>query len=168
MPPAQLPPTSVPEALERAREHVRAAGIELLTALRALLDAAALGWTGKPSDAHATLRTIAHNIDDVVARLDDGWIGIPAPAMNAVLQALDQEIARWQERSLTDVEARAVLRTFLGLREILWEFGVRPGQAPEPRAPTRAAARTRAEDRKEATVSAATRRVQRVEVQGQP
>jgi hypothetical protein len=88
--------------------------------------------------------------------------------MNAVLQALDQEITRWQERSLTDVEARAVLRTFLGLREILWEFGVRPSETSEPRAPTRATSRAPAKDRKEATVARATRRIQRVEVQGQP
>ena len=166
MPPTESPPTSVPEALERARKHAQAAGIELLTALRALLDAGALGWTGRPSDAHTALRTIAHNIDDAIARLDDDWIGIPVPAMNAVLQALDLEIARWEERSLEDTEARAVLRTFLGLREILWEFGLRPGEATAPRAPTRAASRTPAKDRKETTGAGAKRRVQRVEIQG--
>ncbi len=166
MPPAQPPPTSVPEALERARTHARSAGIEMLTALRALLDAAALGWTGRPSDAHAALRAIAHNLDEGIALLDDDGIGISAPAMNAVLRALDVEIARWEERSTEDSEARAVLRTFLGLREILWEFGLRKGDVSAARAATGAASRSPAQDRKEAAVAPTPRRVERVEVQG--
>ncbi len=52
---------------------------------------------------------------------------------------LDDEIGRWETRGRDDPEARAVLRAFLGVREILWEFGLRPSRAerresgpPEP------------------------------------
>lgn len=166
MPPVQPPPATALEALERARRHARSAGIELLAALRALVDAAALGWSGKPSEAHGALRTVARSIDDAIARLEDDWTGIPAPATKAVLHALDLEIARWEGRSAEDAEARAVLRTFLGLREILWEFGLRPAEATEPRPSARAVQPTRSEPRDEAAVAAPKQRVQRVEVQG--
>ena len=46
-----------------------------------------------------------------------------------MVEALDAEIARWEERAKTDDDARAMLRAYLGLREILWELGVRPESA---------------------------------------
>jgi hypothetical protein len=46
--------------------------------------------------------------------------------MDEVAAALDAEIARWEASSRDDPEARAVLRAFLGVREILWEVGLRP------------------------------------------
>ncbi|MGH7286571.1 MAG: hypothetical protein ACREI8_00945, partial [Myxococcota bacterium] len=63
-------------------------------------------------------------------------------------------IARWEERARQDGEARAVLRAFLGVRELLWEFGIRrPDEPAAPRAERRAAKRGGP-------------RVQRVRVQG--
>jgi hypothetical protein len=46
--------------------------------------------------------------------------------LRSIAEALDAEVARWQARAESDPEARAVLRAFLGLRELLWEFGIRP------------------------------------------
>ena len=48
-----------------------------------------------------------------------------AALLRSIAEALDAEIARWETRAKTDPEARAVLRAFLGLRELLWEFGIR-------------------------------------------
>ncbi len=119
-------PTTVSEALTLARGHTQAAGFELLAAARALLDAASLGVTGQPAKANAALTGIARGLDDLGGALAQGSSGVPAPVIDAILAALDSEIGRWEKRSGADAEARAVLRTFLGLREILWEFGLRP------------------------------------------
>ena len=43
-----------------------------------------------------------------------------------MLDALDAEIARWETKARQDADARAVLRAFLGVRELLWELGMRP------------------------------------------
>ncbi len=51
-----------------------------------------------------------------------------APIVHAITDALDLEISRWETRAQDDPEARAVLRAFLGLRELLWEFGLRRGR----------------------------------------
>ena len=160
MPPFQPPPATPLEALERARSHARAAGIELLAALRALIDAAALGWSGRPSEAHSALGAIARSLDGVSARLEGEWTGLPAPAMQAVLRALDLEIARWEQRSAEDAEARAVRRTFLGLREILWEIGVRRDGQPAP------AARGKGPSEPASAPPRPRRRVQRVDIRG--
>jgi len=161
--PSARPPASASEALERAQGHARSAGIELLAALRALLDAAALGWSGRSSEAHTALRPLARSIDDAIERLENGWTGIPEPAMRAVLRALDLEVARWEQRSLDDAEARAVLRTFLGLRELLWEFGLRPGDTAAAPASPSTGEHGGSGDRRDAPRK---RRVQRLEVQG--
>ncbi len=50
------------------------------------------------------------------------------PIVHAIIDALDAEISRWETRAQDDPEARAVLRAFLGLRELLWEFGLRRGR----------------------------------------
>ena len=42
------------------------------------------------------------------------------------------EIERWEARSARDPDARAVLRAFLGLRELLWELGLRSDAKAEP------------------------------------
>ena len=56
--------------------------------------------------------------------------------LEAIATTVDDEISRWQERADDDVEARTVLRAFLGLREVLWELGVRrtAGRAGSQRA----------------------------------
>lgn len=122
---SQAGPETAAEALGRARVHARRALGEAIAAMRALLDAASLGWSGKPSEAHAALRGIASLLDEQSERFTTGKDVLPAPMASAILEALDQEIARWEQRGDADTEARAVLRTFLGLREILWELGLR-------------------------------------------
>jgi hypothetical protein len=121
------PPADAREALARAGEHARAALAEAAAASRCLLDAASLATTGVPADAHDALRRAAGWLDRAAAA---GAGGGP-PWLRAVSEALDAEIARWEARSHVDPEARAVLRAFLGVREVLWEFGLRP-ERPEP------------------------------------
>ena len=123
----EAPPATVEEALARAREHARLAAAETLIVIHALLDAAALAGSGKPLQAHRQLAPLARMLEglasDLTRRGGDG----PEPLLASIAEALDVEIARWEQRARDDLDARAVLRAFLGLREILWEFGVRPG-----------------------------------------
>lgn len=107
---------------------------------RALLDAASLGASGEPSQAHRLLGPLASLLEDLSAQLDRGAGAAPASILDAITEALDVEIARWEQRAGDDPDARAVLRAFLGLRELLWEFGVGrrpagegPRDAPDPR-----------------------------------
>lgn len=146
-------PASAEEALARATEHGRAAAAELLAALRSLLDAAALASSGEPSRSHALLGPLAQLLDGLAADVDPRLDAGARSLLVAVAEALDLEIARWEERAREDGDARAVLRAFLGLRELLWELGVR--SAPRRPGPARAGVR-RAERR----------RVQRVPVKG--
>jgi hypothetical protein len=120
----ETPPASVNEALARAREHALAAAVELGAAARALLDAASLSATGAPSEAHLGLRLLSRGIEELVRALGRSRRA-PASLLDALADALDAEIARWEERADEDPEARAVLRAYLGVREILWELGVR-------------------------------------------
>ena len=126
-PRSDAPPATLEEALARAREHGRLALAETLTTLQALLDAAALAGSGRPLQAHRQLAPLARLLEglasDLARRGGDG----PEPLLASIAEALDAEIARWEQRARDDLDARAVLRAFLGLREILWEFGVRPG-----------------------------------------
>lgn len=142
------------EALARARRHGRAAAAEALAALEALLDAAALASGGEPAAAHPLLAPPAQLLAHLKARLEGAAGAESESVLVAIAEALDGEIARWEERARRDPEARAVLRAFLGVRELLWEFGVRrPDEPPEPR-PDRRPAKRRGP------------RVQRVRVQG--
>ena len=97
-----------------------------MQALRALVDAASLAATGAPSDAHAALTGASAWLDGIADQLQTGAGRLAAPWLDAVAHVLDAEIARWETRGRDDPEARAVLRAFLGVREILWEFGLRP------------------------------------------
>jgi hypothetical protein len=123
------PPRSADEAIARARGHALAALGESVLALRALVDAASLATTGAPSDAHAALAGASAWLDGVAEQLQAGAGRNGAPWLDAVAHVLDAEIARWETRGRDDPEARAVLRAFLGVREILWEFGLRPSPA---------------------------------------
>jgi hypothetical protein len=161
------PPETAAAALERARSHARRAVGEAIQAARALLDAASLGWSGRPSEAHAALRDLANLLDRQAARFRDGEGAVPASVLEAALEALDQEIARWEGRATSDPEARAVLRTFLGLREILWEFGLRRDAAAPvegPPRPTRTRGGRGAAARK--APPSPRGRVQRIDVKG--
>jgi hypothetical protein len=132
-------PRTVQEALARARRHARASLAEAVAAARALLDAAALAATGVPSDEQRRLSGLAATLDALAAQIAPDGAGDGTPLLAAVYEALDDEIERWEERSRDDADARPVLRAFLGLREILWELGVRPTQAGPPSEPSRGA-----------------------------
>lgn len=122
------PPASVEEALGRARVHARRAAAEASETLRALLDAASLAATGEPSEAHRLLGLASKLLEGLAESLAGESSEAAAPVLEAVADALDVEIARWEERAAEDGDARAVLRAFLGIREVLWEFGVRPAR----------------------------------------
>jgi hypothetical protein len=148
------------EALERAARHGRAALGEALAAVHALLDAASLATSGVPSASHRRLAAAAQMLEELSASLapgDDRGLAIT----ETLADALDAEIARWEGRAAEDPEARAVLRAFLGLREVLWEIGVRRSggaNAPPPR-PSDDAPRSPRRDPQR-------KRVERVRVQG--
>ena len=121
----RIPPASAAEALARARRHARAAAAEALNAVHALLDAAALATGGVPAEAHRTL-SLASKLLASASRGLEPDAGAEGRALaEALAGALDSEIARWEARAQGDPEARAVLRAFLGLRELLWELGIR-------------------------------------------
>ncbi len=156
--PLDRPPESVEEALQRVRLHGRNAAAEARCAARAALDAAALATRGEAATTHPWLGRPARLLDELASELGGG--GAMADALlEAVAAALDVEIARWERRAREDPDARAVLRAFLGLREVLWEFGVRPGaeRPAEAERPTRSRPR-KAQRRPRA-------RVQRVQVE---
>lgn len=123
------PPVSVEEALARAREHGRAAAGEATLAVRALLDALSLATGGVASNESRALAWIAAALDDAARGLGRDAAG-SGSLLGAVAEALDEEIARWEARAGSDRDARAVLRAYLGLREILWELGLRATSAP--------------------------------------
>jgi hypothetical protein len=123
----EAPPATLEEALARAREHGRLALAETLTAIQALLDAAALAGSGRPLRAHRQLAPLARVLEGLASDLARRGGDSPEPLLASIAEALDVEIARWEKRARDDLDARSVLRAFLGLREILWEFGVRPG-----------------------------------------
>ena len=121
------------EPLARARAHLRQATLEGLQAIQALLDAAgqASGLTG------AEAGDLAGEISAVLERLlaglrADGRFEMPRAVAEPLEMALAREIERWEKRSKTDPDARPVLRAFLGLRELLWELGLRPPGAASP------------------------------------
>jgi len=144
---------SVEAALARAGRHARNAAAETLEAVRALLDALAILSGGATAESHAALAGAARWLDELTRQLASG--PGEAAVTRALADALDAEIARWEERAREDPDARAVLRAFLGVRELLWELGVRPtpGQPEPPPSADRPRSRTR-------------RRVERVPVQG--
>jgi len=120
------PPASVEEALARAARHGRVALAEALAASRALADAGSLAATGQPVPGDGALGWAGRVLDELAATLSRTDAGRGAGVLEAVAEALESEITRWEGRAREDPDARAVLRAYLGLREILWELGVRP------------------------------------------
>ena len=116
--------------------------------MHALLDAAALATSGLPSDASRLLAPLAQLLESLAQGLAPDSDAVSAPLLAALAEALDAEIARWEARARDDAEARAVLRAFLGVRELLWELGLRrrerapeaPGAAPGSSDPVAGAA----------------------------
>ncbi len=158
-------PENPAEALARARTHAQAAIAEALAALRALLDASSLAVSGKDSEGSALLGPIARVLEGLRAALDESaTTGEATALLGSIADALDAEIARWEARADSDPEARAVWRAFLGLRELLWEFGIRR----EPDAGGSGEPSGRAARKKGSSSSARRRppRVQRVTIEG--
>jgi hypothetical protein len=136
--------------MARAARHARRAAAEGAAALRALLDAAALVADAAPAAESRWFATAAELLDgfERSARGDDEG---STEILAALASALDSEIRRWEQRSRVDAEARAVLRALLGVRELLWELGVRDVDAAPPAAkgasePARARPRSAARD----------------------
>jgi len=152
-------PRSVEEALARAAGHARAALAETLSAVRALLDAASLAASGEPAEARRLLGPLSRTLESLAADLDGAGRDGSLAVLSAVAEALEAEIERWERRARDDADARAVLRAFLGLRELLWEFGVRRPAAAGPHRPGDPGPRPGAPRR-------ARPRVQRVRVEG--
>lgn len=133
-------PDTVEEALRQSATHARNAIAEACLAAVALLDAISLPLTGKPARqagspaglAGRGLATLSNRLIDVARLARSADAPLPDELLVAILDALDAEIARWELRSRSDADARPVLRAFLGLREILWEFGVRSPAAESP------------------------------------
>lgn len=113
-------PESVEEALARARRHGRAAASEGLAALQALLEAGALS-AGRAVD-EGSLATLRDTLARVRRWLDPEGGRDAASVLDGVSQALDEEIQRWEEKSKDEPDARTILRAFLAVREVVWEF----------------------------------------------
>jgi hypothetical protein len=159
------PAETVGEALARARQHGRAAAAEALAMVRALIDAASLAASGRPSEASRLLGPLAKLLEALGNELGHDAGDGSSQILDSIAGAIDDEIALWEERAHDDTEARTVLRALLGLREILWEFGFRrSGDAQgadsdePPRPPSPPSRRTAAKSRGA--------RIQRVPVQG--
>jgi hypothetical protein len=173
---AEAPPQSAIEALDRVQRHARAAFGEAALAARALFDAASLASTGVPADAHGALAGAGSWLGGLAERALDGTTRGTPSWLEAVAGALDQEIQRWEALGRDDPEARAVLRAFLGVREVLWEFGLRPtrsaSDAGERPGDARGAARGAREPRgggapsRPRTARTSASRLQRVPIEG--
>ena len=126
-------PESVEEALQHAAHHARNAIAEFVAASRSLLDAVSLLANADAARPNPTLASVARLLDELEAHIAAPTHSSSAaePLLMALFEALDVEISRWERRAERDSDARAVLRAFLGLRELLWELGVRPA-APKP------------------------------------
>jgi len=146
------------QALARAGSHARAALAESLRAADALLDAASLATSGEPAQTRRLLGPLSRSLEGLAAGLEDAERDGTRRLLAAIAEALDAEIGRWELRARDDADARAVLRAFLGLRELLWEFGVRRPEAAEREGGAGARRRPRARR--------ARPRVQRVRVEG--
>ncbi len=130
------------DAIERARRHLRNAAREALEASRALVEAAIL--TGDFDHGSLGNRSGGGFAAEIKTALD-AWIltldgeepfRMPESLSGPLHRALQFEIDRWEKRSTEDDSARPVLRAFLGLRELLWELGMR-GDAGSKESPAK-------------------------------
>ncbi len=117
------------EAVGRARQHLRRATLEGLEAATALLEAASsVSGTGPATEGISA--DLLRGIERILHGLrSNGRFAFPEAVTGPLEEALAREIARWEMRSKSDQAARPVLRAFLGLRELLWELGMRTTQA---------------------------------------
>jgi len=120
------------EAIGRARDHARRALLETLATVQALLDVLLRTQSIDPSSREASGPSIQDTLSSWHETLRNGGdFDLPKNVVEPLLEALDREIARWERRSRSDPEARTVLRAFLGLREVLWEFVATPGESAD-------------------------------------
>jgi hypothetical protein len=122
-----------------------------------LIDAATLAASGEAAE-NSVLAPAAKLLEGLVADLQPGTPGSDS-LLSSFADALDAEIGRWEKRSRKDPDARVVLRAFLGVRELLWEMGVRTHPEPGARQHPPAASTERPRPAQPA-------RVQRVRVEG--
>jgi hypothetical protein len=160
----RTPPNDAREALAEARLHARRAAAEAAAALRALLDAATLAAQGEPAGV-GRFAPLADALEAAARWLDPEAERGGDDVLRALADGLDAEIARWEAKSREDPEARAVLRAFLAVREVLFEVGTRfagprrdAGAEPAPDTEERPPARPRTRRSR--------RRVERVSVEG--
>ncbi len=149
-------PETPAQALERAGRHARVAAAESVAALEALLDAACLAAAGEPG--RRALPPVAAALAELRRLLAEPGAPGGDRLIAALLEAIEGEIARWEQRGGEDPDARAVLRAFLGMREILWEIGVRAPRQGEPSSRRKPPREPRPRPRKT--------RLQRVKVEG--
>jgi hypothetical protein len=147
----------------RARRHGRAAAAEGMAMVQALVDAASLASGGRPSDASRLFGPLSKLLEGLGDELMRGTADRPSELFATIAAAIDSEVAYWEKQAHDDTEARTVLRAFLGLREVLWEFGVKR----EPTgAGTAVPKRRPPSTRSRAGAAGGAPRVQRVPVQG--
>ena len=115
----------VGEALKRARRHGSAAAFEGIAMLQALIEAAALASGGRGAAASGPRNPFATLLEGLGEEFARGTAERSSEWLASLAAAVDSEIAHWETRARDDTEARTVLRAFLGLREVLWEFGVK-------------------------------------------
>lgn len=162
------------DAMARARGHLRASTIESLEAARALIEAARHAADASPPAPDSLAGDLDAALDAWIEALRSGRrLSLPPRLALPLLRALEREIERWQARSHRDGDARVVLRAFLGLRELLWELGVRGATATGRAAPPDRGARAKraaGAPPKSATevreAPSAAERVQRFDVEG--
>jgi hypothetical protein len=122
------------EALQRARAHLQQATLEGLEAARALVEAAMYTSGLAGASADSLVGNVQRSLADLIAALrENGTFILPAVLAEPLAAALEAEIKRWEQRSRVDPDARPVLRAFLGLRELLWELGMRREPPPKGR-----------------------------------
>ena len=100
------------QALQRARAHALRAVGEALAAAQAIVDAASIGVAGRKDAAHPVLRGLSELLDEQSRRLREDGSQVPVPVMTAILDALDQEIARWEKRAERDAALHGLLSAF--------------------------------------------------------
>jgi hypothetical protein len=125
--------SEVDQALQRARMHLRNSMLEGLEGLRALLEAVAHASGQTSASTDSLIGQIQTQIEDLISMVRDrASFVLPKIVLLPLNEAVETEIKRWQERAKHDPDARLVLRAFLGMRELIWEFSHPRGGADGP------------------------------------
>ncbi len=119
----------VDQAIARARVHVGNAARESVAAIAAILEAGGRASGLDPEQTERLAAEVARRFEAQVGRLREGAL-FPSSLAGPLEEAMAREIERWEKRSQRDPDARAVLRAFLGLRELLFELGVARDRSP--------------------------------------